>query len=244
MPGITTKTPTHDCVTGRGVLSAGFAILAAVSAAQDGAGLSELARETGLAKATTHRLAMQLVALGALQQVGKRYYVGRRLVDLGRSWQPDPLLRRATQVPGRRLASLVRSPVAVVVLDGDCLRLIARFTSESVCTLPVPGHGVVCRAAAIPLLVAMAPEADPPTGYSLPEWRRVRPKIQAAGMVAINHSELVPAVGCAAAAVRLPCGRPSAAICAQSPSLSRSGSLPKLVSIAAREIETELLSAI
>jgi IclR family transcriptional regulator, acetate operon repressor len=46
-------------------------------------GLAELVKRTKLPKATAHRLACQLVELGALEKVGERYRPGMRLFELG-----------------------------------------------------------------------------------------------------------------------------------------------------------------
>ncbi|MDT7566078.1 MAG: IclR family transcriptional regulator, acetate operon repressor, partial [Pseudonocardiales bacterium] len=73
---------------GRGVLEGAFELLDVLSRMPSGAGLSGLSRDSGLPKATTHRLLEQLVALGAVQRDGQRYYVGGALARLGRSWQP------------------------------------------------------------------------------------------------------------------------------------------------------------
>jgi hypothetical protein len=58
---------------GRGVLDGAFAVLDALAHADGGLGLCELARISGLAKTSAHRLAEQLVTLGALQCVEHRY---------------------------------------------------------------------------------------------------------------------------------------------------------------------------
>jgi hypothetical protein len=93
---------------GRGVLDAAFTILDALAHAHPGLGLTDLARTSGLAKTSAHRLAEQLVVLGAVQRVAQRYYIGARTGQLGRRWQPDPLLGQAAQTPVRDLAKQSR----------------------------------------------------------------------------------------------------------------------------------------
>jgi hypothetical protein len=51
--------------TGRGVLAGAFDVLDALAEADDGLGLTALARAAGLAKTSTYRLAEQLADLGA-----------------------------------------------------------------------------------------------------------------------------------------------------------------------------------
>src|SRR5271166_2504197 len=89
---------------GRGVLDGAFAVLDALAHADEGLGLTGLARVSGLAKTSAHRLAEHLVTLGAVQCVEHRYYVGPRMLRIGERWQPDPLLRRSAQAPVHALA--------------------------------------------------------------------------------------------------------------------------------------------
>jgi hypothetical protein len=89
---------------GRGVLDGAFAVLDALAHADEGLGLTALARASGLAKTSVHRLAEQLVTLGAVQCVEHRYYVGPLMLRIGQRWQPDPLLRRCAQAPVHSLA--------------------------------------------------------------------------------------------------------------------------------------------
>jgi IclR helix-turn-helix domain len=96
--------PASPEAAGRRVLDGAFAILEALSRADDGLGLTALARASGLAKASAYRLAEQLVSLGAVQRVDCRYYIGARIDRMGQGWQPNPGLRKAAQVPVRALA--------------------------------------------------------------------------------------------------------------------------------------------
>src|ERR1700740_3351864 len=68
---------------GRGVLDGAFAVLDALADADEGLGLTALTRASGLAKTSAHRLAQQLVTLGAVQCVEQRYYVGPLMLRIG-----------------------------------------------------------------------------------------------------------------------------------------------------------------
>src|SRR6201996_3767847 len=94
----------RETATGRGVLDGAFALLDALAYADEGLGLTALARASGLAKTSAYRLAEQLVTLGAVQCVEHRYYVGPRMLRIGQRWQPDPLLRRCAHAPVHALA--------------------------------------------------------------------------------------------------------------------------------------------
>ncbi len=66
-------------------LERGLAILSAFGSDRSTIGVSELSRELGLSRSTTHRYIATLTALGYLQQdaTTKRYRLGPRVLDLG-----------------------------------------------------------------------------------------------------------------------------------------------------------------
>ena len=105
---------------GRGVLDGAFAVLGALAHADEGLGLTALARASGLAKSSTHRVVEQLVTLGAGQCVEHRYYVGPRMFRIGQRWQPNPLLRQRAQAPAHTLSAMA----SLRILHEDRLRLI------------------------------------------------------------------------------------------------------------------------
>lgn len=121
---------------GRGVLAGAFEILGVLGGADAGLGLTELAHQTGLAKTTVHRLAEQLVDIGALQRVEHRYFVGPTIARLGRCWQPDPQLRQAAYAPVRTLAALAHTAAAVYVLREGRAHLVTATVGRSQTWLP------------------------------------------------------------------------------------------------------------
>lgn len=93
-------------------------ILDTVAAAPGEVGLSELARLTGLKKATVHRLAADLVAHRMLERGGYGYRLGLRLFELGQQ-VPASRRLRATALP--LMADLLTATGEIVqlgVLDG------------------------------------------------------------------------------------------------------------------------------
>ena len=66
-------------------LERGLAILSAFRPAKPLVGISELARDIGLSRSTTHRYVATLASLGYLQQDSgtKKYRLGPRVLDLG-----------------------------------------------------------------------------------------------------------------------------------------------------------------
>ncbi|MEV6140393.1 helix-turn-helix domain-containing protein [Nocardia sp. NPDC051990] len=226
---------------GRGVLDAGFQILEAVSAAPEGCGLSQLARATGLAKATAYRLAEQLVALGAVQRVEQRYFVGERMAELGRHWQAAPTLSRAVQRPSRILAAVTNSTVAVCILDAGEVRLVSGLKGAEFFLGTIADPELIYRTALAQVLFAgRADNTVPPPTYSATEWQRVYSGIVDAGMVSVDHHKLIAGICCAAAAIRQPGTCDAAAIGCVSLSQQFPPNLPGLVAHAAREIEKNL----
>ncbi|MEL7158059.1 MAG: IclR family transcriptional regulator, partial [Actinomycetota bacterium] len=94
------------------------------------AGVSELARETGLAKGTVFRLAAELVELGMVERAGDGYRLGSKLFELG------------SRVPGRRqfreaalpfledLSHATGQTVHLAVLDGTEVMYVERLVGD------------------------------------------------------------------------------------------------------------------
>jgi IclR family transcriptional regulator, acetate operon repressor len=120
----------------RGVLEGAFTLLDVLSRAENGLGLTELARGTGLPKATVHRLAEQLINIGAAQRVKQRYFIGPMIARLGRCWQPNPQLRQAAYEPVRTLAAIAHTAAAVYVLHEGRAHLVTAAVCPGQSWLP------------------------------------------------------------------------------------------------------------
>ncbi|WP_431879544.1 IclR family transcriptional regulator [Amycolatopsis sacchari] len=226
---------------GRGVLEGAFQVLDVLAAERDGAGLSEVARAGGLPKATAYRLLEQLVGIGAVQRHGQRYFVGKVLARLGQAWQPHPQLRAAALGPVRTLASLSATAVAVTVLHGDRVRIVAA-TRGALGELPQmrADSDLASRTAAGRVLLAAQPGAEPPDGYSRAEWRRIRDGLRHETTIAVDHQEAVPGICCVAAPVVLPRQQGIASISALVISRTVPQQLPDLLVRAAAEVTRNL----
>jgi DNA-binding IclR family transcriptional regulator len=113
-----------DAASGRTVLDGAFSILDALAHADEGLGLTALARSSGLAKSSAHRLAEQLLTLGAVERFNHRYYVGPRMMRIGQRWQPEPLLRRCAQRPVHALAVRSGAMASLRIMHENRLRYI------------------------------------------------------------------------------------------------------------------------
>jgi IclR family transcriptional regulator, acetate operon repressor len=111
-------------------------LLEVLSRANNGLGLTELARETGLAKSTVYRLAEQLVDIGAAQRIEQRYFVGPTIDRLAQGWQPDPQLQHAACEPVRTLAAQTHTAAAVYVLHEGRAHLVTAAVCPGQSWLP------------------------------------------------------------------------------------------------------------
>ncbi|GIH63865.1 IclR family transcriptional regulator [Microbispora siamensis] len=227
---------------GRGVLEGAFHLLDVLAAAEEGAGLSELARDAGMPKATTYRLLRQLANLGAVQRHGQRYLVGPRLARLGDAWQPDPRLQAAAREPVRLLSALTTTVTFLTVLEEGRIRVITAARGEIKEVPPVlPGSELAEATAAGRVLLMRTPDGDTaPPGFTLAEWRRAQAAARRSGSVAVDHQEVLPGVCCVAVPVRRPDGEIVASVSALAVRPAVPAGLTELLLRASREITRNL----
>lgn len=80
--------------------------------------LIELTARSGLAKATVHRLAVQMVDVGMLEKTGIYYRLGLRLFELGQLVPRQRTLREVGRPYVRKLAGLTHETVHLALRDG------------------------------------------------------------------------------------------------------------------------------
>jgi IclR family pca regulon transcriptional regulator len=109
-------------------LERGLAILSAFGSDRSTIGVSELSRDLGLSRSTTHRYIATLTALGYLQQDtdSKRYRLGPRVLDLGFA-AIDAMDIRDLSVPHlQELCDATGFTVNLAILDGADVVYIER----------------------------------------------------------------------------------------------------------------------
>jgi len=101
--------------------------------ARHDAGISEMARETGLHKATVHRLIRTLEQTGLVQVTpdGTRYRLGLRLAEFGSQALARLDLREVARPHLRELRDRTRLPVHLAVLDGTEVVYIEKLDSPA-----------------------------------------------------------------------------------------------------------------
>ncbi len=80
--------------------------------------LSELARRTGIAKATVHRLGQELLDWGMLEHSGSGYRLGLRAFELGSRVSRLRVLRDVVLPHMEHLRAITKETVHLAVLDG------------------------------------------------------------------------------------------------------------------------------
>jgi IclR family pca regulon transcriptional regulator len=100
-------------------LERGLAILSSFRSGRPLLGVSELGREIGLSRSTTHRYVATLAALGYLQQDSstKKYRLGPRVLDLGFSAINSMELREVAAPHLRQLSDDTGYTVNMAILD-------------------------------------------------------------------------------------------------------------------------------
>jgi IclR family pca regulon transcriptional regulator len=113
-------------------LERGLAILSAFRSGRPLLGVSELGREIGLGRSTTHRYVATLAALGYLQQdtATRKYRLGPRVLDLGFSAINSMELREVAAPHLRRLSDETGYTVNMAILDGGDVVYVERCRSS------------------------------------------------------------------------------------------------------------------
>jgi len=118
-------------VIGRAIL-----LLDAFGADDPTLGVSELARRTGLAKSTVHRIAGDLVTAGLLARAGESYRLGRGLFELGMRAAPERTLLEVTMPFMQDLFGRTGEIVHLGVPDGDEVVYISKIGGHRQASAP------------------------------------------------------------------------------------------------------------
>jgi DNA-binding IclR family transcriptional regulator len=239
-------TAAPDACRGRGVLVGAFAVLDALAHADDGLGLTALAGASGLAKTSTYRLAEQLVALGAVQCIEHRYYIGALIGRIGQRWQPDPFLRRAAQGPVHNLSVRAGAMASLRILHEERLRLICATAARGQAYISDPAdRELVARTATGRVLYAAQDRGDValPDCWPRREWRRLTESVREPGATVTDRQDAFPGICCVSAPVWSPDGTCAGAVTVLVLSPTLPPRLPDLVSHAAGHVGTALASS-
>ena len=143
------------------VLGRAMAVLTAFHGEDGELGASELARRTGLAKSTVHRLAGELADLGVLERRADAFVPGLRLFELGELVPRKRDLRTSALPHMADLRAATRQTVHRAVLDGNEVVYLEILHSADAPSLPsrvggrLPAHATGVGKA---ILAASPPE--------------------------------------------------------------------------------------
>jgi len=98
--------------------------------------LTELANRSGVAKATVHRIAGELVSLGLLERVGTKYRLGLRLFELGQLVPRQRILREVSLTYVQDLHAATRETVHLAIRDGLDVLYIDKISGHHGVDLP------------------------------------------------------------------------------------------------------------
>src|ERR671919_1978963 len=113
-------------------LERGLSILSSFKSARPLLGVSELARDVGFSRSTTHRYVATLAALGYLEQdpATRRYRLGPRVLDLGFSAINSMELREVAAPYLQQLSDEVGFTVNMAILEDTDILYIERCRSS------------------------------------------------------------------------------------------------------------------
>jgi IclR family pca regulon transcriptional regulator len=113
-------------------LQRGLAILSSFQSGRPLLGVSELGRDIGLSRSTTHRYVATLVALGYLQQdpATRKYRLGPRVLDLGFSAINSMELREVAGPHLRELSDETGYTVNMAILDDLDIVYVDRYRNS------------------------------------------------------------------------------------------------------------------
>ncbi len=141
-----TETP---AVNPASVLAKVALILDALSAADGTLGLSELARRSGVAKSSVHRLCGELVEWGVVERIGDGFRLGPKLFELGAHVPSQRRIRDLALPYLQRLLISTGHTIHLVVHRGESNLYLEKLEMQS--TTPTPtqvGERVVLHASA------------------------------------------------------------------------------------------------
>jgi IclR family pca regulon transcriptional regulator len=208
-------------------LDRGLSVIRAFDASRPELALSDVARETGLTRATARRFLLTLVRLGYVRQDGNRFSLRPRVLELGYSYLSALSLPELAQPHMETLVAHVNESSSIAVLDDTEIVYVVRVPTSRIMSITI---AVGTRLPAYPtsmgrvLLAALEPEAleervtrmeirslTPSTVTDLERLRRQLDRVRAQGWAAVDQ-ELEQGVRSVAVPIRDATGAVAAAL--------------------------------
>jgi IclR family pca regulon transcriptional regulator len=156
------KPEAHDKEDLAGSFAKGLSVIRAFDSEHASMSLSDVARRTGLSRATARRFLLTLVALGYAELNEKRFALRPRVLELGFAYLRSLGLPEILTPHLRRVSETLNESSSAAVLDGLDVVYVARVQTRRIMSvdlgvgarLPAP-HGALGRV----LLAALSPSA-------------------------------------------------------------------------------------
>lgn len=118
-------------------LARGLAVIRAFDAEHSEMSLTEVARRTGLTRATARRFLHTLCDLGYMRTDGKVFALTVRVLDLGYSYLSGLQLQELAMPHLEELASQVEETTSISVLDGTDIVYVARVPTRRIMSIGI-----------------------------------------------------------------------------------------------------------
>jgi IclR family pca regulon transcriptional regulator len=118
-------------------LARGLDVIRAFSAEHPEQSLSEVAKETGLSRATARRFLLTLAELGYVRTDGRRFALTPRVLDLGYRYLAGLSLPEVAQPHLERLSHELGESSSAAVLDGEDIVYVARVPARRIMTVAI-----------------------------------------------------------------------------------------------------------
>ncbi len=116
-------------------LERGLAVLRAFDAEHAALTLSDVARITGLTRATARRLLLTFVSLGYMRCDDRRFELTPKVLDIGHSYVSSLQLADIAQPFMEAMSEQVHESVSCAVLDGEEIVYVARVPTTRIMTI-------------------------------------------------------------------------------------------------------------
>ncbi|MBO1437408.1 IclR family transcriptional regulator C-terminal domain-containing protein [Meiothermus sp. CFH 77666] len=184
-------------------LARGLSVIRCFDQAHERLTISEVARLTGLTRATARRSLLTLSALGYMATDGKQFWLTPKILSLGHAYLSSTPLPRLLQPVLEEVSGQLHESCSASILDGEEIVYIARAATRRVISV---GLGVgsrlpaYCTSMGRVLLAALAPGAleaylararlEPLTPYTLTDptrlWQELA-KVRAQGYALVDQ---------------------------------------------------------
>jgi DNA-binding IclR family transcriptional regulator len=212
------------------VISRAFRVLEAFHSEHTELTLEDLARRTGLPRSTVHRLACQLVEVGALERTPRGWQVGVTLFELGQLVPTQRRLRELALPFMGDLYEATHQTIQLAVLDGHEVVYVEVLAGHRRVHTPsrrggrMPAH---CTALGKAMLAYGGVELTPPlearTKHTITELVALNAALRDIRRVGVayDREEAAPGLVCVAAPIFARTGSPVAALSVSMPAHGR-----------------------